>query len=424
MYYIIITCKFICNCPSHGRRDDGRTTSSMQQTRNSDGQPAPTSAKFSRVFIIRDASTGVLTRHPFTEFRASGSPLEGLGLPGDVYLNTKPGSLDLYAKYLDGWKKWPGPEKVDHTLIHPDCPDRYLWFKRDMSAFGWYQNKSLIHSQGELCNILNISKSSIQRSEIGSPSELLSLILKEQARITESSAAQKRKKQTNEDLPGTSSPAKKSRLGPSASDLSIYPNSRPQINRQLPKSSHSNSVSAVSGPSSSRAGGFTGSVGPSSSVQTASSILSHPTLLPPTTSHRALHPQSGLHIPTISPGSIALPSADGSPILTSSLPTSLPQQATEKSLLDQPMAEPISPEVTSVSVTTVSNNDQSDAPSMPMQRLVSMDSIIAATREILRLKEENESLRRCLIAYDPLLNSHTMTKGLKSSQVSFFSCYF
>jgi hypothetical protein len=61
-------------------------------------------------------------------------------------------------------------------------------------------------------------------------SELLSLILKEQARLAEISATKKRRRKNAEDLPGSSNPAKKSKLGPST-DLSA-------VNTGLPSTSH------------------------------------------------------------------------------------------------------------------------------------------------------------------------------------------
>jgi hypothetical protein len=99
--------------------------------------------KLSRAFFIRDAN-GVLARWGYTEFRANGTPPRVLGSPGDVYLNTKPGSYNLYANYATGWTKWPGPENMEITLVHPRFLDRYLWFKSDMSTFGWYPKSSLL----------------------------------------------------------------------------------------------------------------------------------------------------------------------------------------------------------------------------------------------------------------------------------------
>ena len=116
----------------------------MQMGKKSDRDLIPsTCERLSRVFIIRDAA-GASSRRAYTEFRAYGRPREELGLPGDVYLNTIPCSHDLYAKYATGWTKWPGPSNVEITLVHPEFPDRHLWFKSDMSSFGWYPKHSLI----------------------------------------------------------------------------------------------------------------------------------------------------------------------------------------------------------------------------------------------------------------------------------------
>jgi hypothetical protein len=96
-----------------------------------------------RSFIVSNASASGSTKCPYSEYKAFGHPSEKIGMSGDIYLNIKPGYHELYARYPEGWKKWPGPENVESTLIHPEHPDRYLWLKGDMTTFGWYPKKSL-----------------------------------------------------------------------------------------------------------------------------------------------------------------------------------------------------------------------------------------------------------------------------------------
>ncbi|KAI0303059.1 hypothetical protein BC826DRAFT_983110 [Russula brevipes] len=67
----------------------------------------------------------------YFEFRGQGSPPTDLGYPGDVWLNTRPGELSLYARTLNDWVIWPGPRKAKKQMFeHPLVPGRYLWCTR------------------------------------------------------------------------------------------------------------------------------------------------------------------------------------------------------------------------------------------------------------------------------------------------------
>lgn len=85
--------------------------------------------------------------HFFTEFRGTGPPsvlpqMLSIGDPGDIYIDTE--NHQLYARYTDGWRLWPGPT-LKNTLTHPLFPTRILWWISEGHFFGWVIKDRLSH---------------------------------------------------------------------------------------------------------------------------------------------------------------------------------------------------------------------------------------------------------------------------------------
>ncbi|SJL03792.1 uncharacterized protein ARMOST_07149 [Armillaria ostoyae] len=68
------------------------------------------------------------TGDKYTEFLAVGPPPIGLGIPGDVYVDTTPKRHVLYG-FTTSWQHWKGPQKKKESdfIRHPKHPDIVLW---------------------------------------------------------------------------------------------------------------------------------------------------------------------------------------------------------------------------------------------------------------------------------------------------------
>uniref|UniRef100_A0A8H7XM66 Uncharacterized protein n=1 Tax=Psilocybe cubensis TaxID=181762 RepID=A0A8H7XM66_PSICU len=72
--------------------------------------------------------------HGYSEFSGFGCPPLTLGKSGDIYLDLDPASINLYGRYTDEWKLWPGPHSRDDVLLHPIYQNRCLWCSE---TIGW-----------------------------------------------------------------------------------------------------------------------------------------------------------------------------------------------------------------------------------------------------------------------------------------------
>ncbi|KAK0501307.1 hypothetical protein EDD18DRAFT_731081 [Armillaria luteobubalina] len=68
------------------------------------------------------------TSDKYTEFLAVGPPPIGLGIPGDIYVDTTPKRHVLYG-FTTEWRRWKGPQKKKDSdvLRHPKHPGIVLW---------------------------------------------------------------------------------------------------------------------------------------------------------------------------------------------------------------------------------------------------------------------------------------------------------
>ena len=106
--------------------------------------PGSTIAHFPRSFNIELASSAgsggsdiAKEKVTFSEYQGFGEPLSNLGIIGDIYVDITSGNHALYAKFDDGWKKWPGPRQRAACLDHPVYSTHVLWCKVEKRMVGW-----------------------------------------------------------------------------------------------------------------------------------------------------------------------------------------------------------------------------------------------------------------------------------------------
>lgn len=121
-----------------------------QQSQSSSGQNWTLVKKRLRIISIANGQQ----THGYSEFSGFGAPPITLGSSGDIYLDLSPASINVYGRYPEAWKLWPGPQSKQNMLLHPALSNRCLWCSE---SIGWQAHNRITLRPGEVMHIL-ISK--------------------------------------------------------------------------------------------------------------------------------------------------------------------------------------------------------------------------------------------------------------------------
>lgn len=105
----------------------------------------PASSGITRSLRTFQASDEDESQVTFTEFRGVDLPSIDLGVKGDTYIRklTPTDEYELYARFPQGWEKWPGTKTRKTALVHPEYPERFLWCSLTQNCIGWYKREKM-----------------------------------------------------------------------------------------------------------------------------------------------------------------------------------------------------------------------------------------------------------------------------------------